>query len=163
MSPAGLDKAGNMHKPKVLFLCTGNSARSQMAEAFLRAYAGEHFEVHSAGLEPKGYILPEVLTVMKERGLDMEEQSSKSVSDYLGKTIFSYTITACGDAEENCPTVFLSMGKHEHWPLDDPAKFQGGVAEKLAVTRRIRDQIEQRILQWLEEQEVQPAVLRQSK
>jgi arsenate reductase len=149
----------NVDKPKVLFLCTGNSARSQMAEAFLRAYAGDHFEVHSAGLEPKGYILPEVLTVMKERGLDMGGLSSKSVSEYLGKTIFSYTITVCGDAEENCPTVFLSMGKHEHWPFDDPAKFQGGEEKRLAFTRQVRDQIEQRILQWLEEQEIQPVML----
>ena len=130
-----------MDKPRVLFLCTGNSARSQMAEAFLRAYAGDHFEVHSAGLEPKGHILPEVLTVMKERGLNMAGQFSKSVSEYLGKTIFSHTITVCGDAEENCPAVFLNMGKHEHWPLDDPAKFQGSEAEKLEFTRQVRDHI----------------------
>lgn len=146
-----------MDKPRVLFLCTGNSARSQMAEAFLRAYAGDHFEVHSAGLEPKGHILPEVLTVMKERGLNMAGQFSKSVSEYLGKTIFSHTITVCGDAEENCPAVFLNMGKHEHWPLDDPAKFQGSEAEKLEFTRQVRDQIEQRILQWLKEQNIQLA------
>ena len=148
-----------MDKPKVLFLCTGNSARSLMAEAFLRAYAGDHFEVHSAGLEPKGYILPEVLAVMKERGLDMEGQSSKSVAEYLGKTIFSYTITVCGDAEENCPTVFLSMGKHEHWPFDDPAKFQGGEVEKLRFTCQVRDQIDQRILKWLDEHDISPAFL----
>jgi arsenate reductase len=146
-----------MQKPRVLFLCTGNSARSQMAEAFLRAYAGDHFEVHSAGLEPKGQILPEVLTVMKQRGLDMEGQSSKSVSVYLGKTIFAHTITVCGDAEENCPAIFLNMGKHEHWPFDDPAKFQGPEVEKLAFTRQVRDQIEERILHWLREREIQPA------
>jgi arsenate reductase (thioredoxin) len=159
MSPVGSDKERNMVKPKVLFLCTGNSARSQMAEAFLRAYAGDHYEVHSAGLEPKRYILPEVLTVMEERGLEMKGHSAKSVSEYLGKTIFSYTITVCGVAEENCPTVFLSMGKHEHWPFDDPAKFQGGEEKRLIFTRQVRDQIEQRILQWLKEQEVQPAML----
>jgi len=159
MSPAGLGKKANMDKPRVIFLCTGNSARSQMAEAFLRAYAGDHFEVHSAGIEPKGYILPDILTVMKERGLDMAGQSSKSVNDYLGKTIFSNVITVCGDAEENCPVVFLTMGRHEHWPLDDPAKFQGSEVEKLEFTRRVRDQIEQRILRWLEEQNIQPAML----
>lgn len=148
-----------MNKPRVLFLCTGNSARSQMAEAFLRAYGGDHFEVHSAGLEPKGHILAEVLTVMKERGLDMAGQFSKSVGDYLGKTIFAHTITVCGDAEENCPAVFLNMGKHEHWPIDDPARFKGSEAERLQFTRRVRDQIEERILQWLNEQDIQPALL----
>jgi arsenate reductase len=126
-----------------------------MAEAFLRAYAGDHFEVHSAGLEPKPGILPQVLDVMKERGLDMAGQSPKSVSEYLGKTIFSHTITVCGDAEENCPAVFLNMGRHEHWPLDDPAKFQGSDTQKLDFTRQVRDQIEQRILQWLKEQNIQ--------
>lgn len=148
-----------MHKPRVLFLCTGNSARSQMAEAFLRAYAGDHFEIYSAGLEPKGYILPDVLTVMKERGLDMAGQSSKSVREYLGKTVFAHTITVCGDAEENCPAIFLNMGKHEHWPFDDPDKFRGSDSEKLEITRQVRDQIARRVLQWLQEQSIQPAVL----
>ena len=146
-----------MQKPRVVFLCTGNSARSQMAEAFLTAYAGDHFEVHSAGLEPKGQILPEVLTVMKERGLEMEGQSPKSVSTYLGRTIFAHTITVCGDAEENCPAIFLNMGKHEHWPFDDPAKFQGSASEKLELTRQVRDQIDERILHWLHERGIQPA------
>jgi arsenate reductase len=159
MSPADLVKERIMNKPRVLFLCTGNSARSQIAEAFLRAYAGDHYEVHSAGLEPKGYILPEVLGVMQERGLDMAGQSSKSVSEYLGKTHFSHTITVCGDAEENCPAIFLNMGKHEHWPFDDPAKFQGSNAEKIKFTRQVRDQIEQRVLEWLQEQSIQPASL----
>jgi arsenate reductase (thioredoxin) len=147
-----------MHKPRVLFLCTGNSARSQMAEAFLKAYAGEHFEVHSAGLEPKGFILPEVLTVMQERDIDMTEQTSKGVEEYLGKTIFAHTITVCGNAEENCPAIFLNMGKHEHWPFDDPAKFQGSESEKLEFTRKVRDQIDERLRQWLKEQSVQPAL-----
>ena len=146
-----------MHKPRVLFLCTGNSARSQIAEAFLRAYADEHFEVYSAGLEPKGFILPEVLIAMKERGLDMDGQTSKSVTEYLGKLHFAHVITVCGDAEENCPAVFLNMGIHEHWPFDDPAKFQGGEAERLEFIGSVRDQIDQRIRQWLEAQNIQPA------
>jgi len=146
-----------VNKPRVLFLCTGNSARSQMAEAFLRAHAGEHFEVHSAGLEPKGYILPDVLAVMKERGIDMAEQTSKGVKEYLGKTVFAHTITVCGDAEENCPAIFLNMGKHEHWPFDDPAKFEGSNAERLEFTRKVRDQIEQQIRQWIADKNIQPA------
>ena len=97
-----------MYKSRVIFLCTGNSARSQMAEAFLKAYAGEYFDIYSAGLEPKGYILPEVVTVMQERGIDLSGQSSKSVSEYLGRLHFSHVITVCGDAEEKCPTILLN-------------------------------------------------------
>jgi arsenate reductase len=146
-----------MSKPKVLFLCTGNSARSQMAEAFLRACAGDHFEVHSAGLEPKGLILPEVIAVMKERGLDLTRQTSKGVREYLGKVVFAHTITVCGDAEENCLAVFLNMGSHEHWPFDDPAKFQGSDSDRLEFTRNIRDPIDQRIIHWLADQGIQPS------
>jgi arsenate reductase len=125
-----------------------------MAEAFLRAYADEHFEVHSAGIAPKGHILPDVLRVMKEHGLDLSGQTSKDVREYLGKMHFAYVITVCADAEENCPTVFLNMGIHEHWAFDDPAKFQGNEAEKLEFTRKVRDQIDQRIQQWLVSQNI---------
>ena len=143
-----------MYKPRVLFICTGNSARSQMAEAFLRIYAGEHFDIYSAGLGPKGYILPEVLAVMRERGIDLSGQTSKSVSEYLGKLHFSHVITVCGDAEENCPTIFLTMGIHEHWPFDDPAKFEGSDSERLEFTRRVRDQIDNRIKKWVKSQNI---------
>jgi len=146
-----------MHKPRVLFLCTGNSARSQIAAAFLRAYADEHFEVYSAGLEPKGFILPEVPVAMKERWLDMDGQTSKSVTEYLGTLHFAHVITVCGDAEENCPTVFLNMGIHVHWAFDDPAKFQGDEVEKLEFTRKVRDQIDQRLQQWLQSQNIEPS------
>lgn len=141
-----------MTQPRVLFLCTGNSARSQMAEAFLRAYAGDRFEVHSAGVEPKGYILPEVIAAMKELGIDMDGQVSKSVSEYLGKLHFAYVITVCGDAEKNCPAIFLNMGIHEHWPFDDPAGFDGNDSERLERTREVRDQIARRVQEWLEGQ-----------
>jgi arsenate reductase len=139
-----------MQKSRVIFICTGNSARSQMAEAFLRTIAGERFEVHSAGVEPKGFILPEVYTVMKELGVDMEGQRSKSVTDYLGKLHFAHVITVCGDAEKNCPVIFLNMGNHEHWPFDDPAVFGGSEYERFEHTRHVRDQIAQRIQEWLE-------------
>ena len=145
-----------MNKPKVIFLCTGNSARSQMAEGLLRALAGEHFEVFSAGTEPKGRILPEVQEVMREVGISMAGQFSKSVTEYLGRTVFAYVITVCADAEENCPTVFLSMGIHEHWPFDDPAKFVGDEEQRLQHTRRVRDQIEERLRLWLIEQGITP-------
>ena len=143
-----------MNKPKVLFLCTGNSARSQLAEGLLRALAGDHFEVFSAGTEPKGRILPEVEEVMREAGIDISGQYSKSVMEYLGRQVFAHVITVCADAEENCPAVFLSMGDHQHWPFDDPAKFDD--AARLDSTRRVRDQIEERLRLWLNEQGVLP-------
>jgi arsenate reductase len=145
-----------MSKPKFLFLCTGNSARSQMGEAFLRAYAGDHFEVFSAGLEPKGEILPVVRTVMSEIGLSMEGQSSKSVNEYLGKMTFAYTVTVCGGAEEQCPRVFLSMGKHLFWPFEDPAAIVGTQDEVLAKVRVIRDQMAEKVQTWLREQGIVP-------
>lgn len=138
-----------MSKPKVLFLCTGNSARSHMAEGLLRTYAGDQFDVFSAGTEPKGEIMPEVQEVMREIDIDISEQWSKSVREYLGKMVFAHVITVCADAEENCPAVFLSMGIHEHWPFDDPAKFNGSDAERLDFTRHIRDQMADRIQEWL--------------
>lgn len=148
-----------MSKAKVLFLCTGNSARSQMAEGLLRALAGEHFEVFSAGTEPKGFILPEVQQAMHEAGIDTSTQSSKSVTEYLGRMNFGYVITVCSDAEENCPAVFLNMGIHEHWPFEDPAK--AAEAERLETTRRVRDQIEQRLRLWLEANNIPPRPYRQ--
>jgi len=146
-----------MSKPKFLFLCTGNSARSQMGEAFLRAYASDHFEVYSAGLEPKGEIHPLVRKVMSEIGLNMEGQSSKSVNEYLGKTTFAYTVTVCGGAEEQCPRVFLSMGKHLFWPFEDPAALTGTEAEILPKVREIRDGMAAKIRTWLREQGIEPA------
>ncbi|PWH18581.1 MAG: low molecular weight phosphatase family protein [Anaerolineae bacterium] len=148
-----------MSKPKFLFLCTGNSARSQMGEAFLRAYAGEHFEVYSAGLEPKGEILPIVRQVMAEIGLNMDGQYSKSVNEYLGRLNFAYTVTVCGGAEEKCPRIFLSMGQHMFWPFDDPAALTGSEEEVLVKTRQIRDAIAAKIRSWLLEQGIQPANL----
>ena len=140
-----------MAKTKVLFLCTGNSARSQMAEAFLRQAAGDRFDVYSAGLEPKG-INPFTRAVMKEVGLDLNGQRSKDVTEYLGWVHFGYLMTVCGHAEKNCPTTFLGIAHREHWSFEDPAAFQGTEEETLAKFREVRDQIEQRIRSWLAEQ-----------
>ena len=148
-----------MSKPRVIFICTGNSARSQMAEGLLRALAGEHFDIFSAGTEPKGGILPEVQEVMREAGIDTSLQWSKSVMEYMGKVNFGYVITVCTDAEENCPAVFLNMGTHEHWPFDDPAKFDE--EQRLISTRRVRDQIEERLCLWLTQQGITPRDYRQ--
>jgi arsenate reductase len=142
-------------KARVLFLCTGNSARSQMAEGLLRALAGEHFEVFSAGTEPKGSILPEVREAMREIGIDISEQWSKSVTEYLGKAHFAHVITVCAEAEEHCPAVFLNMGTHEHFPFEDPAKADD--EQRLTRTRSVRDQIEQRLRRWLSDQGLTPA------
>jgi arsenate reductase (thioredoxin) len=140
-----------MNKEKVLFLCTGNSARSQMAEGLLRSMAGGQFDVFSAGTEPKDGILPEVQTVMREAGIDISSQYPKSVTEYLGKAVFAHVITVCANAEEHCPVVFLNMGTHDHWPFDDPAKADE--EHRLDLTRVVRDQIEQRLRLWLDSKE----------
>lgn len=137
-------------KPKVLFLCTGNAARSQMAEAFVRHYAGEWLEPHSAGLEPRG-LHPYTVQVMAELGLDISGQRSKSVREYLGRESFRYLVTVCQHAEEHCPTAFIGYGIKLHWPLDDPAAFVGAEAEQLAAFRAVRDQIQARVRAWLSE------------
>ncbi len=138
-----------MEKISVLFLCTGNSARSQMAEAFLRHYGGERFEAFSAGLEPKG-INPYTVRVMEEVGIDLSGQRSKDVTEYLGKRHFSYLITVCAHAEQNCPRTFLGVGQRLHWAFEDPAAFEGDEQAKLAKFRQVRDQIAARIREWIE-------------
>jgi arsenate reductase len=140
-----------MSKVKVLFLCTGNSARSQIAEAFLRKYGGEQFEAYSAGLEPKD-INPYTNRVMEEVGVSLSGQYSKHVKEYMGKVHFGYLITVCDEAEKNCPTAFPSVGKRIHWSFEDPAAFLGSDEEKLTKFREVRDQIEQQVKEWLEEQ-----------
>ncbi len=139
-------------KAKVLFLCTGNSARSIMGEALLRHYGGDRYEVHSAGLEPKG-INPYTVRVLTEKNIDMTGQRSKDVTEYLGRVNFGYLITVCGHAEENCPTTFLGVSQRIHWPLEDPAALQGSDEEKLAKFREVRDQIAQRVQAWIAQEE----------
>ena len=141
-----------MNKPKVLFLCTGNSARSQMAEAFLRKYAGDYFEVFSAGLEPKG-LNPLTIQVMQEIGFDMSGHTSKDLIQFLGKTHFGYLITVCDHAEKNCP-IFPGMGVRLHWSIEDPAAMEGTREEKLANFREIRDVIDEKVRLWLIEKEI---------
>jgi arsenate reductase len=143
-----------MSKVKVLFLCTGNSARSQMAEAFLRKYGGGQFDAYSAGMEPKG-IHPYTERVMEEIGISLSGQYSKHVKEYMGKIHFAYVIILCDEAEKQCPTTFPGIVQRLHWSLEGPAAFMGSEDEKLAKFREARDQIEQRIKAWLGEQ--QPA------
>lgn len=143
-------------KPRLLFLCTGNSARSQMAEALLRHYAGDRFEVHSAGLEPKG-INPYTVRVMDEFGIDIRSQQSKSVTTYLGRMVFSYVITVCSNAEANCP-IFPGYTIRMHWPFDDPAAATGSDDQKMDKFRQVRDQIAARIQDWLADQGISDAL-----
>ena len=131
-----------MMRKRVLFLCTGNSCRSQMAEGFLRHMAGDRFEVFSAGVKPT-QVNPLAIKVMAEIGIDISEHRSKSAMEFLGQQ-FDYIITVCDNAKQTCP-VF--PGKHEniHWDLEDPAEAQGNEEERLSFFRRIRDEIKSRV------------------
>lgn len=131
-----------MFKAKVLFLCTGNSARSQMAEGYLRHVAGDRFEPLSAGVEPKG-LNPLSVEVMHEIGIDISQQTSKGLDQFLGQKI-PYVITVCDNAKQRCP-IFPQATRLLHWSLEDPAEAVGSHDEKIAVFRRVRDEIEQRI------------------
>ncbi len=133
-----------MSKAKVLFLCTGNSARSQMAEGYLRHVAGNEFEFEplSAGIEPKG-LNPLAVEVMREIGIDISKQTSKGVDQFLGQPI-PYVVTVCDNAKQRCP-IFPRTYKFLHWSLEDPAEAVGSHDEKIAVFRRVRDEIRQRI------------------
>ena len=137
-----------MKKPRVLFLCIENRARSQMAEAFLRHYASDEFEVYSAGLEPSP-IHPYVYQVMEEVGLDLEGHRTKGVNEFLNKMYFGILITVCEKAEEKCPT-FPGLGERRYWPVKDPVAVEGSEEERLEAFREARDEIEKRILDWLE-------------
>ncbi len=139
-----------MEKPKVLFLCTGNSARSQMAEALLKNLAGDRFAVYSAGYDPQS-INPFTRRVMEEIGIDLSGQYSKGVEEFLGKMKIDYLITVCDRAEKNCPTAFPGINQRLFWPFVDPAAVTGGDAAKLAKFREVRDQIAARLKLWLME------------
>ncbi len=140
-----------MKKANVLFLCTGNSARSQMAEAFLRKYAGDKFEACSAGIRPIG-IIPYTRRVMEEIGISLKGHRSKYVDEYIGKIDFAYLITVCAKAEKQCP-VFPGSGKRIHWDLEDPVMQIGAEEEKLHKFREVRDKIDKLIKEWLSGQE----------
>lgn len=129
-------------KSKVLFLCTGNSARSQMAEGYLRHAAGDRYEAHSAGIEPKD-LNPLAVEAMAEIGIDISHQRSKDVGEYLGQYV-PYIITVCDHAREKCP-IFPRTYKFLHWGFDDPAEAQGRRDERLAVFRRVRDELIRKI------------------
>jgi arsenate reductase len=140
-----------MSQKNVLFVCIHNSARSQMAEAFLKQVCGAEFEAHSAGLEP-GKLNPVVVEVMNEIGIDISGNATKAVFDFVksGK-LFAYVITVCDEASaERCP-IFPGVTKRLHWGFPDPSSLPGTREEKLAETRRIRDLIKAKIEAWCAE------------
>jgi len=138
-------------KRNVLFVCIHNSARSQMAEAFLNHECDDQFEAHSAGLEP-GRLNPMVVEAMNEIGIDISGHKTKSVSDMMnsGKT-FNYVITVCDETSaERCP-IFPGGTTRLHWGFPDPSSFSGTHEEKLSKTREVRDAIKEKVTRWCEE------------
>jgi len=136
-----------MSKQRVLILCTGNSARSQMAEGLLRSMAGDRFEVFSAGTRPS-FVRPEAIAAMGDLDIDITSHRSKSVDEFAGLA-FDYVITVCDNARESCP-VFPANTKRVHWSFEDPAAVEGEEAIRLAAFRDIRDQIAARFREFLE-------------
>lgn len=134
------------HPVRVLFLCTGNSARSQMAEGLLRSLGGPDFEVFSAGAEPKG-LHPFAVEVMREAGIDISGQRSKSLDAFMGQN-FDYVITVCDRVRDHCP-AFPGDNERIHWGFDDPAVETGDATKRLAIFRRVRNEINERLRIWV--------------
>ncbi|PYN97105.1 MAG: protein-tyrosine-phosphatase [Candidatus Rokuibacteriota bacterium] len=139
-----------MNKQRVLFLCTHNSARSQMAEGFLRAMAGDRVDVQSAGTEQTA-VHPLAIQVMAERGIDISRHTSKVFIGLMSQA-WDYLITVCDDANERCPFVPGALTRL-HWPLEDPSRATGDQAQRLGVFRRVRDEIEARVAGWVSTQQ----------
>ena len=135
-----------MDLKRVLFLCTGNSARSQMAEGLLRHLAGDKFEVFSAGVRPT-QLNPLAIKVMSEIGIDISKQKSKSIKEFFGQQ-FDYVITVCDNAKQTCPAFPGKYGKI-HWKLEDPAEVQGSEEDKTKFFREIRNKIDNKIKKFL--------------
>jgi arsenate reductase (thioredoxin) len=135
-------------KQRVLILCTGNSARSQMAEGLLRALAGDRFEIFSAGTKPSN-VNPLAIAAMDERGVDIRSHHSKHLGEFLAQP-FDYVITVCDNAAESCP-VFPGPAQRIHWSFPDPAAAEGSQTERLATFVQVRDAIEARLGMWLAE------------
>lgn len=148
-SPTGsaMQASADTSKKRVIILCTGNSCRSQMAEAFWRKYGGDNWEVVSAGVKPSGKVYPLAIKAMAEKGFDISNCKSKSVTPFLDQR-FDLVVTVCGHADKTCPT-FPGGGKYLHHPFDDPPKAPGTDEERMKVTRRVRDEIEAKVQEWI--------------
>jgi arsenate reductase len=138
-------------KPNALFLCTGNSCRSQMAEGFLREHGSDKFNAYSAGTEPAERVHPLAIQVMAEKGIDVSHQEPKNVGQYLGRLPVRHLVIVCSGANEKCPRTFPGMMNRHFWPFDDTAAFEGTPTATLEEFRTVRNEIEARIKQWLKE------------
>ena len=136
----------NINKKKIIVICTGNSIRSQIAEGFLKKYRS-NWEIKSAGTDPKG-LNPITVKVMLEKGIDISDQKSKSLDQFINSK-FDYVITVCNNAKESCP-LFPGKAKIIHWNFEDPAEVKGSIDEKLFAFRKVRDKIEQKIKEFIE-------------
>ena len=134
---------------RILVLCTGNSARSQMGEGLFRYEAGGRYEVESAGTKPS-QVRPEAITVMKEIGIDISGHRSKSVGEFSGQS-FDYVVTVCDNARDNCP-LFPGRAERMHWSFEDPAAVTGDEQVRLAAFRKVRNQIRERVREFVREQ-----------
>jgi len=140
------------NRSRVLILCTGNSARSQMAEGLLRDMAGDRVEVKSAGVDPT-QVRPEAIEVMKEIGIDISSHRSKSLDEFITQP-FDYVITVCDNANQHCP-VFPGASRRIHWSIEDPARVAGGEKTRLEAFRRGRDELRERFGEFIED-EIEP-------
>jgi len=138
-------------KPIVLILCTGNSARSQMAEGLLRAKADNEFEVLSAGTEPAPRVNPLAIEALREIDIDISAAHPKDVGEFLGRAAVRHLIIVCHDAAGRCPSVWPGVATRVHWPIEDPAAFRGEPAAALEKFRDTRDEIARRLDRWLTE------------
>lgn len=135
-------------KALVLILCTGNSCRSQMAEGFLRRYQGGVFEVASAGTSPKGEVHPMAVRVMGEVGVDISGQKPRAIEVFLGKAAVRHLLIVCDRAEGTCPRIWPGAYTRDYVPFEDPAEAEGTDEERLAVFRRVRDEIGEAMREW---------------
>ncbi|HEX7169593.1 MAG TPA: arsenate reductase ArsC [Rubrobacter sp.] len=153
-----------MRKQKVLFLCTQNSARSQMAEGFLRHLVGDRFEAYSAGIDPTAEVHPCAVEAMSEVGIDISEQYPKGLMTYMGKMGFNYLIIVCARAEERCPKTFPGVGTTFSWIFEDPRREEDIPYDSMLERfRAVRDQIELRMRGWLERPEEELEKLREER
>jgi len=141
-------------KRRVLFICTGNSARSQIAEGLVNHFLGDRWEAFSAGTHPTGYVHPLAVQAMAELGIDISGQRSKSVEEFRGQP-FDVVITLCDSAAQECP-VWLGPGRAVHMGFPDPARADGVMADRIDAFRQVRDAIREKVLHYLETEAVEP-------
>jgi arsenate reductase len=135
-------------KPTVLILCTGNSARSQMAKALLRKYQGDKYNVASAGTEPKPHVHPLAVRALSEIGIDISDQKPKNLTEFLGKASVAHLLIVCDKANSSCPRVWPGAYTRSYLPFDDPADVRGTPEQQFEVFRRVRDEIAEAMKTW---------------